>query len=237
MVARTRLIVTLYSTYFARLIHKSVRCSPRDLDLTFRPNVILFSFFLILSRDFKETNMLTLERWAVYGARSVNLLSSLSLPVVTVHLFPSLKCSILDFVRITCYSLTHSMMQSPSWEANRFSASQEIPRILWNPKGHYRIHNSPTTCPYPQPHQSSPYPHIPIPEDHHHHHKYQGLDPLIRSVCKVTTALSNVSSVFKLFSFLVVCSNMISKDSVLWHSLQVLKPVPSVFIYIPEDPS
>jgi hypothetical protein len=32
---------------------------------------------------------------------------------------------------------TYSMEQSLSWEANRFSASQKIPRILRNPKGHY----------------------------------------------------------------------------------------------------
>ena len=46
---------------------------------------------------------------------------------------------------------------------------------------------------------------------HHHHHKHQELDRLIRSVSKVTTALSNVSSIFQLFSFLVVCSSTISK--------------------------
>jgi len=43
------------------------------------------------------------------------------------------------------------------------------------------------------------------------HHKHQGLDPLIRSVSRVTTVLANVSSVFQLFFFLVVCSDMIWK--------------------------
>ena len=32
--------------------------------------------------------------------------------------------------------------QSPSWDANRSSPGQEILRILWNAKGHYRVHNS-----------------------------------------------------------------------------------------------
>ena len=41
------------------------------------------------------------------------------------------------------YLLNYSMVQSPSWEANWFAASQQIPRISRNPKVHYRTHKRP----------------------------------------------------------------------------------------------
>ena len=39
------------------------------------------------------------------------------------------------------------MLQSLSWEANSFAASQEIRRILLNPKVHYHTQNRPPTFP------------------------------------------------------------------------------------------
>jgi len=46
-------------------------------------------------------------------------------------------------MHLLTYLLTYSMVQSPSWEANGFAASQEIPRISRNPNVHYRTHKRP----------------------------------------------------------------------------------------------
>ena len=55
--------------------------------------------------------------------------------------------TLLIYLLYFTYLLTHTINHGPSWEANRFSGSQEFPRILWNPKVHYRIHK----CPPPVP--------------------------------------------------------------------------------------
>ena len=54
------------------------------------------------------------------------------------------------------------MGKRPS-EATLFPASQEMSRILWNPKYQFHIHERPL-CPYPEPVRSTPYPHIPLSE-------------------------------------------------------------------------
>jgi hypothetical protein len=55
-------------------------------------------------------------------------------------------------VRLT-HSLTHSTQHSPSWEANRFSVSQESLRILRKAKVHYRVYK----CPLPVSTRSVPF--------------------------------------------------------------------------------
>jgi len=58
------------------------------------------------------------------------------------------------------------MEQSPNWEANWFAASEEILRLIWNPKVHYRIHNYA--------------PYVPI---------LSQLDPVHTTICQILKSL------------------------------------------------
>ena len=96
--------------------------------------------------------------------------SHFSLDALTRHNYSSIRANFfgLVFPNFTCLSIIHdvhllvspdtshltfisevqlfnySMAQSPSWEANWFAGSQEIPRISRNPKVHYRTHKHPS---------------------------------------------------------------------------------------------
>jgi len=64
-------------------------------------------------------------------------------------LFINSSCYLSGFICIILltylfiYLLNYSMVQSPSWAANSFAASQEIPLISRNPKVHYRTQKCP----------------------------------------------------------------------------------------------
>ena len=73
--------------------------------------------------------------------RTHHFLFTCSVTIRSTH-NPVTPCRHTGRIRDT-FLLTYTAKQSPSWEANRFSASQEIPRILGNLRFHYRVYKSP----------------------------------------------------------------------------------------------
>ena len=59
---------------------------------------------------------------------------------------------------LLAYLRTCFIEHSPTREANRFSASQEIPPHFMEPEGSLPHSQVPATCPYPEPARSSLYP-------------------------------------------------------------------------------
>jgi len=92
----------------------------------------------ILARTSTKAFVISCVADVKYTRKKVNTL--LQLPVTLWSMKP--RPSHLHTYLLT-YLLIYSMVQSPSWEANWFAASQEIPPISRNPNVHYRTHKRP----------------------------------------------------------------------------------------------
>ena len=99
------------------------------------------------------------QQWLHKQAQSGVYMHGLS-GMILHKLCHQIKLDVKDQYYLLTYLLNYSMKQSP-WEDNQFSATQEIPRILWNLKVHYHMH----MCP-PPVHILSVLDPVPAPTSH-----------------------------------------------------------------------
>jgi len=78
--------------------------------------------------------------WATPGLLG-DLFVTFIIQIILTYLLNYLRTYLLNYLRT--YLLNYFTEQSPSSEFNRFSVSQETPRILWKPRVHYHSHQCP----------------------------------------------------------------------------------------------
>ena len=89
-------------------------------------------------------NLVTWERYII----SQQVLTMPDPNVTNPYFYSLFLCrAILTVASWPFLYILYTMQQSPSWEANRSSASQEIPRILWKSKVNFCIYKIPPHIP------------------------------------------------------------------------------------------
>ena len=78
-----------------------------------------------------------------YQSPRYNILEDSNHRRLTCHHFITHSFMRIDESTCSTKVLTYSMVHNPSWEANWFAASQQIPGISRNPKVNYRTHKRP----------------------------------------------------------------------------------------------
>ena len=131
-----------------------------------------------------------------------------------------------------CSSHYYSMVQSPSWEANWFAASQEIPHISRNPKVHYRTQK----CPPPVSilGQSNP---VHIPTSHlleiHPNNIHPSTPYLLTPWCRVIPdKLTGLQLVKKFLTFYGTRRFITALTSVRHLSLSWASPIQSIYPHL-----